>query len=157
MDRKLVAIIVGIVFLAALPLVCQLTKEPEPLTVDKIKEAYRTQNFSVANERKISPPGYQADSEIFMTINGAKVHLFTYSNVSVIEEERTNMEVDAESVMPEYLSKDIAATVRNKHYVLLIISQNGGLRERIATVFESLRNPGPPPPPAQEETSRRHF
>jgi hypothetical protein len=157
MDKKLVAIIVGIVLLAALPLVCQLTKEPEPLTVDKIKEAYRTQNFSVANERTISPPGYQANSEIFMTINGAEVHLFAYSNLDVIEEERTNMEVDAESAVPAYLSKDIAGTVRNKHYVLLIISQNDTLRERIAAVFESLRNPGPPPPPPQEERRRRYF
>lgn len=157
MDRKLVAIIAGIVLIAVMPLVCQLMKEPEPLTVEKIKEAYRAQNFSVANERTISQPGYQADSELFMTINGAEVHLFTYSNVAVIDEERTNMEVDAESTLPAYLSKDIASTVRNKHFVLLIVSENDTLRERITRLFESLRNPGPPPPPPVEEKTRRGY
>ena len=93
MDKTLIAIILCILLLAGIPLVCQLTKEPEPLTVDKIKDAYRAQNFSVANERTISRPGYQSDAEIFMTINGAKVHLFTYSNLEVIEQERIKMEV----------------------------------------------------------------
>ena len=82
MDRKFIAVLVGIVLLAAIPLVCQLTKEPVPITVDDIKAVYRARNFSVANERPVSRPRYQADAEAFMTINGAQVYLFTYSNVA---------------------------------------------------------------------------
>ena len=158
MDKTLIAIILCILLLAGIPLVCQLTKEPEPLTVDKIKDAYRAQNFSVANERTISRPGYQADAEIFRTSNGAKVHLFTYSNLEVSEQERIKMEVDVASSLPDYQPKNIATTVRNKYYVLLIICENPSLRDRIAKVFQPLVNPGPPPPPPPDESvRRRHF
>lgn len=157
MDKKLLAVICGIVLLAALPLVCQLTKEPEPLTADAIKQAFRDRNFSVANERPVSRPGYQADAEAFMTINGAEVHLFTYSNVGVIDAELTNMEVEAESRLPGYASKNVATAVRNKHYAILIISESVELRERIANMFLALRNPGPPPAPPEQPTRRRQF
>ena len=157
MDKKLIAIICGIVLLAALPIVCQLSKDPVPLTLEGIKEAYRAKNFSVANERTVPYPGYQADSEVFLTINGAEVRVYTYSNIDVIDQEMTHMEVDAESDVPEFMSKDVATAVRNKHYAMLIVSQNTELRERIANVFKGLKNPGPPPPPPEEPTRRRRF
>ncbi len=157
MDNKLIAIIVAIVFFASIPLVCQLLKEPEPLTVDGIKETYRELGFSVANERPLSPPGYQALSGEFMTINGARVHVFTYSNPDVIERERNRMEIDAQRGLPAYAPKNVARTVRNGHFVMLIVSENASLRERIAVVFEGLRNPGPPPRPPEEPQQRRPF
>ena len=128
-----------------------------PLTVEAMKEAYRSRNFSVANERTISRPGYQALEEEYMTINGAEVHIFTYSNTDVIDQELTNMEVDAESNVPAYESKDVATAVRNKHFAMLIRSTNRELRDRIAGVFKSLKNPGPPPPPPEEPSRRRRF
>lgn len=157
MDKKLAAIIVGVVFLAALPLVCQLTKEPVPITVDDIKATYKARNFSVANERQVSRARYQADAETFMTVNGAQVYLFTYSNVAVIDGEMAKMEADAARLPPAYGSRNAAAALRNKHYVMLIVSNNLELRERIAHVFTSLRNPGPPPPPPEEPVQRRRF
>ncbi len=157
MDRKFIAVLVGIVLLAAIPLVCQLTKEPVPITVDDIKAVYRARNFSVANERPVSRPRYQADAEAFMTINGAQVYLFTYSNVAVIDGEMGKMEADAARLPSAYGSTNAAAAVRNKHYVMLIVSNNLELRERIAHIFTSLRNPGPPPPPPEEPVQRRRF
>ena len=157
MDNKLIAIIVAIVFFASLPLVCQLLKDPEPLTVEKMKQVYRDQGFSVANERTQSRPRFQADAEEFMTINGARVHVFTYSNLDVIDRERTNMEIDAQRGLPAYAPKNVVTTVRNKHFVMLIVSDNASLRERIARVFEGLRNPGPPPRPPEEPQRQRRF
>ncbi|MGI6458596.1 MAG: hypothetical protein ACOX5J_00605 [Candidatus Hydrogenedentales bacterium] len=151
MDKGLAAIIAGIVFLAILPLVCHVTKEPIPITVDDIKAAFRERNFSIANERAVSRPRYQADAEIFMTINGAQVSLFTYSNVTVIDREISTMETEARRLPAAQGSADAVEAVRNKHFVLLIVSNNLELRERISSLFVSLRNPGPPPPPPPED------
>jgi hypothetical protein len=151
MDRKLAAIIAGIVFLAILPLVCQVTKDPVPITVEDIKAAFRERNFSIANEHTVNRPRYQADAEIFMTINGAPVYLFTYSNVTVIEREMKNMGADAKRLPAALGSGNAVKAVRNKHFVVLIVSNKLELRERISTLFVSLRNPGPPPPPPPED------
>lgn len=143
---KKALIIVG-VLLVAIPIVPKLI--PEAMTLDKVESALTAAGYTLTDVRNVDVPRLGAIAMKEMTVNGASVELYEFDDEGEIAKQLEYQKPDAGSAIVETwnLSESLGAAkpkskpvkaARNGMFMLVVMSEDKALRERVASVFAGL-------------------
>jgi len=143
---KKALVIVGVLLLA-LPIIPKLI--PETMTLDKVVAALTAAGYTLTDVKDVDSPRLGAIAMKELTVNGANVELYEFDDEGEIAKQLEYQKPDAGSAIVETwnLSESLGAAkpqskpvtaARNGMMMIVVMSEDKALRERVASVFRGL-------------------
>ncbi len=147
--RKLLifAVVLLVGFVVVVPILPKIL--PKPNTAERARDAFEAVGMAVTYFEPADQPGLEANSEICMSVSGATVSVYHYSNEGKIAKQLEYQKKDAGSAMVETwnLAASLGAApkrdrpsqaVREGMYMLVVTADDAGLVKRIAEIYRGL-------------------
>jgi hypothetical protein len=144
MKKVLFVIIAVLIIIPILPRII-----PKALTIERVQEGFKAGGFYVENVQGVSPARLEAEKQWTMTVAGALVDVYFYTNVGVIAKQAEYQKKDVGTAIVETwnLSESLGAapdpnvpsfSARNGMFLIVATTPDKGLGARIATAFSKL-------------------